>query len=330
MKLNPMVLVLATLAVASTITTPPPRATLAPRQDDKKDESSVNSITLATRISADRGKNTYTEEPPTMTQVGVPTSPPSIPESEDNPYVNTSKYPEGTVFICVGSILGGLTVLVMVWRFIVAWHLKKQIKKANSVEPLMAAYHNKGPNGPRATKRKFDHRSLFPTENPFGNHAELSMETLSPQGKSMSKSQAASMAAHKSSLFFSPTAEVMNAQKNAGMSETGMPAAYNPGSSATSFMGFNNAGSRSTAYLPSGYYGPQNGPSNSLTSQSRTSMRGSLAPPSVMGGAGGTRASSLRPMSHMDGSGLGGQRAPSAFLDDMLKGEASDSEDDRR
>lgn len=317
MKLNPMVLVLATVALATTITTPPARATLAPRQDntDSKDEGSSES--LVTRFTANKSKNTYTEEPPTLTLPGMPTSDPVIPYTEDNPYVNTSKYPEGTVFICVGSILGGLTLLVMAWRFGVAWHMKKQIKKANAAEPLMAAYHSKNP------KRKFDHRSLFPTENPFGNHAEMSMDNLSPQGKSMSKSQAASMAAHKSSLFFSPTAEVMNAQKNAGMTETmQQQPAYHPGSSANSFMGFNNSGNRSTAYLPSGYYGPQAGQANSMTSQSRASMRGSMMAPSMVGG----RANSLRPMSHMDGGGLGGQRAPSAFLDDMLKDELSEDE----
>ncbi|KAG5362688.1 hypothetical protein CJU89_1822 [Yarrowia sp. B02] len=320
MKLNPMVLVLATVALASTITTPPPRATLAPRQDntDSKDNSGADSI--VTRFTANKSKNTFTEEPPTLTLPGMPTAEPVIPYTEDNPYVNTSKYPEGTVFICVGSILGGLTLLVMAWRFGVAWHMKKQIKKANAAEPLMAAYHSKNP-GP---KRKFDHRSLFPSENPFGNHAELSMENLSPQGKSMSKSQAAAMAAHKSSLFFSPTAEVMNAQKNAGLNEQ-MQTAYHPGSSANSFMGFNNPGNRSTAYLPSGYYGPQAGQANSMTSQSRASMRGSMMAPSMAGG----RANSLRPMSHMDGQGgtLGGVRAPSAFLDDMLKDDMMSDED---
>ncbi|KAG5359947.1 hypothetical protein CJU90_5793 [Yarrowia sp. C11] len=319
MKLNPMVLLLATVALASTITTPPPQATLAPRQDNKDDNN--DEPKLVTKFTANKSKNTYTEEPPTLTLPGMPTGEPVIPYTENNPYVNTSKYPEGTVFICVGSILGGLTLLVMAWRFGVAWHMKKQIKKANAAEPLMAAYHNKNPR----PKRKFDHKSLFPTENPFGEHAELSMDNLSPQGKSMSKSQAASMAAHKSSLFFSPTAEVMNAQKNAGMGEMQPQPGYHPGSSANSFMGFTNSGNRSTAYLPSGYYGPQAGQSNSMTSQSRASMRGSMLAPSMAGG----RANSLRPMSQMDGQGgLGGVRAPSAFLDDMLKDDMM-SEDER-
>lgn len=327
MKINPMVLVLATVALASTITTPPARATLAPRQDNKNDNTDSskddNAESTVTRFTAHKSKNTYTEEPPTLTLPGMPTSEPVIPFTEDNPYVNTSKYPEGTVFICVGSILGGLTLLVMAWRFGVAWHMKKQIKKANANEPLMAAYHNKNPR----PKRKFDHKSLFPTENPFGNHAELPMDSLSPQGKSMSKSQAAAMAAHKSSLFFSPTAEVMNAQKNAGGMGEPMQQqpAYHPGSSANSFMGFTNAGNRSTAYLPSGYYGPQAGQANSMTSQSRASMRGSMLAPSMHGG----RANSLRPMSHMDGQGgtLGGVRAPSAFLDDMLKDDVMSEEE---
>lgn len=139
-----------------------------------------------------------------------------------------SDLPDGTVFICVGAILGFLGACVLLWRGLVAWSLSRSVKRAALAQNMadmkaMTAVPGKKRGmythvGASSTM-SLDHLSAAPTghsrpQKPFA------------QGPGGTPPRAAS------SLFFSPTA----------------------GGAA----GLAQQGNRSSNYLPAGYYAAGN------------------------------------------------------------------------
>lgn len=57
---------------------------------------------------------------------------PGIPDQSNNPFIATTIYPEGTLFIVFGSILGGLAVVVLVWRVVSIWQGRRAANLSDS------------------------------------------------------------------------------------------------------------------------------------------------------------------------------------------------------
>ncbi|KAJ4411181.1 hypothetical protein N0V91_001556 [Didymella pomorum] len=163
---------------------------------------------------------------PTLAGVGVPNQ--QVPDTSGALFMQKSDLPDGTVFICVGAILGFLGACVLLWRGLVAWSLHRSVKRAAAAQNMadmkaMSAVPGKKRGmythvGASSTM-SLDHLSAAPTghsrpQKPFA------------QGPGGTPPRAAS------SLFFSPTA----------------------GGAA----GLAQQGNRSSNYLPAGYYAAGN------------------------------------------------------------------------
>jgi hypothetical protein len=75
------------------------------------------------------GLSTATFPGITQNPVNIPTYQVVIPSNDNNPFLQTSGFPEGTVFIVVGSALAGLALMLIAWRAIYIWCLHIQTKK---------------------------------------------------------------------------------------------------------------------------------------------------------------------------------------------------------
>ena len=143
---------------------------------------------------------------------------PSVPPTAKAPYMHKSHLPEGTVFICVGAILGFFGAVLLVWRSLVAWSLHRKVRR--SANPNSKKY---------GRLRKEDKESMLRNAgSPFYSHgpgSTMSMDQLGTSGKTGTKGEIPS-----SSLFFSPTAGV----------------------------GHHKPMSRGSGYLPAGYYAAGN------------------------------------------------------------------------
>lgn len=212
-----------------------------------------------------------------------------------------SSLPEGTFFIAVGAALGFLMFSVFAWRMIVAWSLHRSVKRAaeqaNAVDSkaILRPPQNGGSGGFYAA----------------GVGSALSLGDLSRGGGAAKQTP-------NSSLFFSPTA------------------------------GVGGAGDRRSTYLPAGYYPSSGNGSGSLVpnasqthfhSQSVSSRYGGydrrgVAPsppasplispsmPPSRGGNGSPMLPTLRgseSRTSLSIPPLPGQRAPSAYLEDLFE-----------
>ncbi|KAF2630821.1 hypothetical protein BU25DRAFT_387021 [Macroventuria anomochaeta] len=163
---------------------------------------------------------------PTLAGVGVPDQ--RVPDTSGALFMQKSDLPDGTVFICVGAILGFLGACVLLWRGLVAWSLHRSVKRAALAQNLadmkaMSAVPGKKRGmythvGASSTM-SLDHLSAAPT-----GHSR-------PQ-KPFAQAPGGTPPRAASSLFFSPTA----------------------GGAA----GLAQQGNRSSNYLPAGYYAAGN------------------------------------------------------------------------
>ncbi|CAD0105969.1 unnamed protein product [Aureobasidium uvarum] len=267
---------------------------------------------------------------PTLAGATVPDM--VIPFTADAPFMQRSNAPEGTVFIAVGACLAFLGAAVLAWRAVVAWSINRSVKRA-AMQSVMAsdAKTKYGPGG-----------NLYAM--PQGS--SLSLDALTAAGKPVSSSglkkenrKSAAPTADPSSLFFSPTAGQRNSAYmpvNQDRNSTYLPAGYyaTPGAQA--------AGGRDSMVL---------GAAPSLRPTSHRFSRAEYSPPSSRDGS--RPRSSMNPNSHQRtgsnallnpsqqlysqpstsslavgygaqednsnvSSNLPGQRAPSAYFDDVL------------
>jgi hypothetical protein len=65
----------------------------------------------------------------TQNQANIPSYQVVIPQVNGNPFLQTSSFPEGTVFIIVGSVLAGLALMLIASRAIYIWCLYRQTKQ---------------------------------------------------------------------------------------------------------------------------------------------------------------------------------------------------------
>lgn len=117
----------------------PPAPTSAAQPSDA---TSAAVSTAASTAASSVASGAQTTQPPSLTsasassQPALPTvsdwlPPPLIvPDTSNAPFMQRSSLPEGTVFICVGGVLGFLGLCVLAWRGLVAWSLHRNVKKA--------------------------------------------------------------------------------------------------------------------------------------------------------------------------------------------------------
>ncbi|GAB7355219.1 hypothetical protein MBLNU459_g5773t1 [Dothideomycetes sp. NU459] len=289
---------------------------------------------------------------PTIAGAGVPTL--VIPYTADAPFMQKSGYPEGTVFICIGAILGFLGACVLAWRGMTAWTINRSVKRA-ALASIMAS-DAKAPGWMTGNTKYGPGGKLYsaPAES------FVSLEALTATGKTVSSTRHASNlpplrkdhSRDPSALFFSPTAQP------------------GPNSAPMSNLG----GNRASTYLPAGYYAspsaqaaggaasttiggygrssPPESPAPSPhrpgsthlrapSSRDNSRTRNSWAAGGNSGGASGARNSSMLNPTHAGGApvipmysqpstsslivgnghddNLPGMRAPSAVFDDLLE-----------
>ncbi|KAH6892212.1 hypothetical protein B0T10DRAFT_288408 [Thelonectria olida] len=232
---------------------------------------------------------------PTLTGVyAVPTYPaPSVPPTNNAPFMQHSSAPDGTIFIAVGAILGAFGISILLWRVIVGFLLHR------SVERAAKAQHDANV------------KTGFPAPPaPFYKYTDNASTMSLSAGRGVRRTTRGpilSSTPSASNLFFSPTAA---ASGGAG-------------------------GNRASAFLPSGFYaagtsspGGNHEHSISLTNL-RPDSRGQYGNPS-RNTLGTTPPDSPSFNSRRDISNTSlnltrppSQRAPSAFLDDLLADDPS-------
>ncbi|CAK7241842.1 MAG: hypothetical protein STHCBS139747_003313 [Sporothrix thermara] len=233
----------------------------------------------------------------------VPTYPaPSVPPTQNAPFMQHSNLPDGTVFICVGAILGGFGVALLIWRAVVAYLLHRSIARAALAQHV--ANDKAAFAAPAAPFYKYSDRDSslnLGTPGVGGSSAALSGRGVRRTTRGPTPSSTPS----QTNLFFSPTA---------------------PGAS-----GLGSTANRDSRLLPSGFYaagavapaGAAHGQSinmSNLRPDSHHGLNAGSSPPdspnfgpirtNLAGhNMSGSSISLTRPASG---------RAPSAFLDDLL------------
>ncbi|CCD42984.1 hypothetical protein BofuT4_P070600.1 [Botrytis cinerea T4] len=247
--------------------------------------TTAQSIAVITGESTSTGKSASTSALPTLAGAyTIPTA--AVPPTSNAPFMKESSYPEGTVFIAVGAVLGFMALSVLVWRMMVAWALHRSVKRA-ARQPSHV-----------------DKKQLFQAPPaPFYKYADkdstLSLGGGGLGGKSGKKRPTTANAPpSQTSLFFSPTA----------------------------LAGGNTPGNRASSYLPAGYYAAGNalpgaypGDRQSINMSNLTPQgyaRGNQSPPGSPGHGTHSESSTLESR-HNDGN----VRAPSAYLQDLFDGD---------
>ncbi|KAF7562108.1 hypothetical protein G7046_g2034 [Stylonectria norvegica] len=225
----------------------------------------------------------------TRTTTAIPTYPaPTVPPTNNAPFMQHSSAPAGTVFIAVGAILGAFGVAILLWRAIVGFLLHR------SVERAARAQHDANA------------KAGFPAPPaPFYKYTDQGSTMSLSAGRGVRRTNRGATPStnpSQSALFFSPTAA----------------ASGNPG------------GNRGSTFLPSGFYAAGNNSSNpnhehsiSLTNL-RPDSRGQFGNPSRHTlGTTPPDSPSFNARRDISNSSLNlnrppSQRAPSAFLEDLL------------
>lgn len=242
---------------------------------------------------------------PTLTGPGlIPTYPaPSVPPTKDAPFMQQSTLPDGTVFIAVGSILGAMGLAVLLWRGIVSFLLHRSVKRAAMAQH--SADTKTGFPAPPAPFYKYtDQASTMSLGGGAGGAAAAAGRGVRRTNRGPIPSSTPS----QSNLFFSPTA------------------------------GTGAAGNRGSSFLPSGFYAAGNSSPGGQGNQTNSISLNNLHPDSRGYYANANASLSrntlnisppesphvgARSLSSLNVSLGPGQRAPSAYLDDLLMDDPS-------
>jgi len=283
----------------------------------KTQETSSQTTDKATKTSENSAKTSSTDALavsgfPKLAQDNYPA--PTVPPTDNAPFMQKSNLPEGTVFICVGAALGFIGFLVLAWRGLVAWSLHRSVRKAAIAQS--AKYARVGKSGASSGKTK----SPYFTPGPGSTLSLDQLGAMGPGGKRGPKHQSG-----HGSLFFSPTAGTsMQTPSNRGSGY--LPAGY--------YAAGNSApgGGSGMTHLGggSGGIGLSNlGPQSHRYSRARStgpSPPGSPNLPPSRGGesAHGGRLSTAGLTIHASNSSLNlsaapQSRAPSAYLEDLFE-----------
>ena len=185
----------------------------------------------------------------TQNSANVPTYQIVIPQVNDNPFLQTSSFPEGTVFIVVGSCLAGLALMLIASRAIYIWCLHRQTKQRGKdvkySEMEQRPYTGVSGNASAAA--------------PFGATAgnNISLDYLRPGDRTSRVSTFSSRpstgrpsTARPQTSSLRPVSTVANPLSSSSV-QFYSPSAH-PGGTAAAALGTQS--SRDSAYLPAGYY----------------------------------------------------------------------------
>lgn len=207
-----------------------------------------------------------------------------------------SSAPEGTVFIAVGAILGAFAVAILLWRAIVSLMLHRSVERATLAQ-MDRDTKGTGFPAPPAPFYKYTDRE---STGSFGQNSGAQPRSTRRTNRGPTPSNLS-----QSNLFFSPTA---NTGANAG-------------------------GNRASGFLPSGFYaggsstpGAQPMGNNIGMATLRPDSRGHYVNASRNTPPESPAMSAARGEGNASSTNLGaplhpGQRAPSAYLEDLLADE---------
>ena len=211
------------------------------------DDQTTTTATFTTGSSASSTVSGLIDAP-TIAGAGIPEL--FIPYTDPAPFMQKSDYPEGTIFIAVGAVLGFLGACVLLWRGLVAWSINRSVKKAalasiRGSEKASAWGGGSSGYNPMAAGKGGLYKDT--------NGSSMSLDALTSAGKPIKphfkdhESSAKRESTPPQGLFFSPTAQ-------AGARES----------------------VRNSSYLPAGYYAAPN--SQAAGGAASTTIGGSLAP----------------------------------------------------
>ncbi|RYO89299.1 hypothetical protein DL766_000936 [Monosporascus sp. MC13-8B] len=262
--------------------------------DETSRETSTAATTTTRKASTAPPLTTTTSResvPPLPTLAGQYSyPPPTVPPTDNAPFMKPHNVPEGTFFIAVGAVLGAFGAAILLWRAVVAWQLHRSVKRAAVAQTMSN-----------------DKLAFAAPPGPFYKFAEPESDPSlanANAGRGVRRTQRGpipSSTPSQANLFFSPTAP-----------------------------GANHAGNRESRFLPSGFYAAgaasqQQGHEHSISlTNLRPDSRGypraaGQSPPESPGLA--PRADPSRrnvSRSTLDLNPPAGERAPSAYLDDLL------------
>jgi hypothetical protein len=299
---------------------------------------------LGTSATKDSLPSLVTAKLPGITQTNVPSYQVVIPNIADNPFLQKSNYPDGTVFIIVGSRLAGLALIVIGWRAAYIWCLHRQTKEHRKQQK----FSEMGEQRPFTAVNGTTFNGGI-SNNPFTR--DISMEYLRPGDR---RSQ--------TSVFSRPSTgkTATNTTRPLSTADPIIPSngqyyspSAHPGGTAAAALGTQSA-ERNSSYLPAGYYlrdasSPANGSSatptsprqDQITGQLPRANRSSVSVVSINGGRTGSvyGVPPARPLStgyppspssfpqprrtqtsHTDASAGDRRSKPSQVLDDLLGG----------
>jgi hypothetical protein len=182
---------------------------------------------------------------PAITQntANLPTYHITIPSNANNPFLQSSSYPDGTVFIIVGSCLAGLALVAIAWRSLYVWCLHRQTKQYGRD----LKYTEIGEQRPYSTMNPGAMGTA--ASNPFAS--TISLDYLRPGDRASRVSTVRPSSARR------PSTSGLSRPMSSGNPLTQSmqfysPSAY-PGGTAAAAIG-TQPGQRDSSYLPAGYY----------------------------------------------------------------------------
>jgi hypothetical protein len=257
---------------------------------------------------------------PTIQGYGIPTM--VVPWTAGAPFMQNSTLPEGTVFICVGALLGVMGAAVLAWRAVIAWSIHRSTRRANekmrmpdqNTKLIKPGYGGASTGGgvtslAAASTLSLDHLTAASRKS----YARSHLSTSSPA------------AARNSSLFFSPTTAGAGAPPNRASNFLAPGYYQGPGAAApvaggASMMAVGGASAAAGRPFGAGrqsLYNPSP-PGSPALPPSRGGYETRSTPPSSHSMYHQQSMSSLN--LNVPGGAHPGGRAPSANLDDMLEG----------
>ena len=191
---------------------------------------------------------------PALTQntANIPTYQVVIPQNAGNPFLQTSSFPEGTVFIIVGSCLAGVALMLIASRAIYIWCLHRETKK-----------RRKNVKYSEMEQRPYTATNGNPSTTPFSGGNNISLDYLRPGDRSSRVSTFSSRPSTARPSTARPSTARPQTSSNLRPVSTGAnplssssvqfysPSAH-PGGTTAAVLGTQS--SRDSAYLPAGYY----------------------------------------------------------------------------
>lgn len=190
-------------------------------QGDSVDEGSTPEGSDVLNMAPTSGSPVLLTDLPTIAGVGIPSQ--VVPFTASAPFMQKSELPEGTVFICVGALLGFLGCCVLAWRGIVAWSLHRSVKKAAASHSVNSSFKSMMLRPPGGTN--------FYGASPGSSVSLDKLSGMRSGGRADSfYNRSPVVQADRRSLFFSPTAGAsLNAANTASRSSTYLPVAVTSG-----------------------------------------------------------------------------------------------------